>query len=193
GLLDKIANVANVASGGLAMVSQNATALTESFNRTEQLLKNIAALDENIRKAQSGELSVVQAQVDSWQRQRDSLQREAQAQAELRKTLFERNTPTMPAVTVPGLRPPGGGGGGGSSEQDSIERQILRYQELAKAAQKAYDTIDASRGKAIDDLQREVRVQQQVDEVVAKLGAKHPYSAEQLRELHDAVSAYEQL
>lgn len=65
------------------------------------------------------------------------------------------------------------GGGGSNTDSDGIEAQIKRYDALAAAAEKAGKTIAANSDKNFEDLQREVRVQQQIDEIAGKLGAKY--------------------
>jgi hypothetical protein len=82
----------------------------------------------------------------------------------------------MPPVVVeapkptPGSNPPVAGSG---KEAEDIEAQIRRYQVLADAARKAQDTISAGNAQNIEDLKRQVTVQQQVDDIVGKLAAKH--------------------
>lgn len=95
-----------------------------------------------------------------------------------------------------GLKAPVTGGGGssaGRSDNDSVDAQIKRYEALADVAKRAGDTIAANRAKNIDDLQREVRVQEQVEEVAAKLGAKYA-DADQARkdQLRNEIALYEQ-
>jgi lambda family phage tail tape measure protein len=87
---------------------------------------------------------------------------------------------------VVGAAPTGGGSKG--TEDDSIERQIARYTALAKNAQTAFATVFTGQNRYIDDLQREVRVQQQVDDIVARLAAKNhgaptPEQIEALRQV----------
>lgn len=86
-----------------------------------------------------------------------------------------------------------GGGGGSSTDSDSIEAQIRRYNALAAAAAKAQATISASNAQNIEDLKRQVTVQQQVDDIVGKLEAKHiQISDDQKKRLTEAVALAEQ-
>lgn len=83
-------------------------------------------------------------------------------------------------------------GGGGQTDQENIDAQIRRYKALEDSANRAYATIAASRDKSIEDVQREVKVQQQVDDITAKLIAKRiTYTKEQEKALHDQVAAAE--
>jgi hypothetical protein len=85
-----------------------------------------------------------------------------------------------------------GGGGGGKTDEDFIQAQIDRYNGLTKAAKTAYDTINTGQGQNIEDLKRQVTVQQQVDDIVAKQIAKHQQVTEiQKQELYAAVEGYE--
>ena len=63
--------------------------------------------------------------------------------------------------------------GGGKTDQDNIDAQIRRYKALAEAAAETGRTIDAFHATNIEDFQREVKVQQQVDEIAAKLGTRY--------------------
>jgi hypothetical protein len=88
--------------------------------------------------------------------------------------------------------PKGGGGGGGAADSDSIEAQIRRYNALADAATKAQKTISENNNQAIEDLKRQVTVQQQVDDITGKLEAKHiQISDDQKKRLTEAVTAAE--
>jgi hypothetical protein len=96
-----------------------------------------------------------------------------------------------PKTTVPTV-PTGGGGGGGRADDDLIEAQIKRYNALAKSAESAFATIKKSAQEPIEILQRNVAVQQQIDDIAGKLGAKYDQaSAAQKQRLRDAVTAAE--
>jgi hypothetical protein len=85
------------------------------------------------------------------------------------------------------------GGGGGSTDQNNIEAQIKRYDALAVAADKAYQTILANENQDIETLKRKVTVQQQVDDIVAKLTARNIKATdEEKQRLYDSVDAAEQ-
>lgn len=86
----------------------------------------------------------------------------------------------------------GGGGGGGRTDDDMLEAQIKRYDALKGAATSALSAINAQRGKSLEDMQREVNVQRQIDEIVGKLGAKYTQASDAQKErLRAAVSGAE--
>ena len=104
----------------------------------------------------------------------------------------EVNQGTLPAVTVTGSRNPSVAGGG-KTDQDNIDAQIRRYKALAEAAADTGRTIDAFHATNIEDFQREVKVQQQVDEIAAKLGARYTEASDASKKaLRDQITLYEQ-
>ena len=83
--------------------------------------------------------------------------------------------------------------GGGKTDQDNIDAQIRRYKALAEAAAETGRTIDAFHATNIEDFQREVKVQQQVDEIAAKLGTRYSQASEASKKaLRDQIELYEQ-
>jgi hypothetical protein len=100
--------------------------------------------------------------------------------------------PMEPTVVRPGASNPPAKGGSGAKEQETIEAMIKRYADLQVAAQKTYDFIGTERGKSIEDLTREVKVQQTSDDIITKFEDKHgKISDDQRRRLEANVLAYE--
>jgi hypothetical protein len=84
-------------------------------------------------------------------------------------------------------------GGGGKTDEDNIEAQIKRYQALDEAAKKTATTIEAFHATNIEDFEREVKVQQEVDTIAAKLGAKYTDASDASKKaLHDQIALYEE-
>jgi hypothetical protein len=89
--------------------------------------------------------------------------------------------------------PPAARGGGGVTDDDTVARQIARYKAMGEAADKAYKTINEGVNQNIEDLLRQVRAQQQADDITAKLIAKgQKVSDDQKKAIYDAVLSYEQ-
>jgi hypothetical protein len=102
--------------------------------------------------------------------------------------------PGQPIVKTADGRNPAvvGGGGGGRTDDQSIDAQIKRYQALEVAANKTARTIADNHDKEVDDLQREIKVQTQVLEIAAKLGAKYDEADPKRKEaLENQIRAYE--
>ena len=160
-----------------------------------QINKEIAYFNDAVTQAsdkgvsQSG-IKPLQDRLDRSIQQRDALQKQ------LTLLQFEQgpegNQGTLPATVVKGASNPAVVGGG-KTDQDNIDAQIARYKALAGAAAETGKTIDAFHATNIEDFQREVKVQQQVDEIAAKLGSRYAQaSAASKQALHDQISLYEQ-
>jgi hypothetical protein len=76
------------------------------------------------------------------------------------------------SAAAPPVAAGGGGGGGGKSDDDYLDAQTRRYEALQKAAEKAYGTIHDYSGTNIEDLQRQVNTQRQIDDILGKINAK---------------------
>jgi hypothetical protein len=82
--------------------------------------------------------------------------------------------------------------GGGKTDEDNINAQIKRYTALADAAQKTSEKISEFHATNIEDFQRELKVQQQVDEIAGKLGAKYDQASDAAKEqLRSEITLYE--
>jgi lambda family phage tail tape measure protein len=189
GIIDKIAATANVIGLGLPGASEGRDAtLQRSLDRTTQLLKERAEIEErlavNQREGRGYAASKDKEAIDG-------LNRSLEAQAELRKRLMaEQPIATMPAITVPGLRP---GGGGGASAADPIDAQIRRFDALRQAAENAGKTITEYSSSEIEVLQRQVHVQQTIDDITGKLTAKYlEQNQGRIAALRASVSAAEE-
>lgn len=93
-------------------------------------------------------------------------------------------------ITKPGgggKNPPLTGTAGGKTDADNMEAQIARYRALGEAATRIYGNIVEKHGMLVDDLQREYKVQQQIEDIAARLGAKYSQASDaqkaQLREV----------
>jgi len=64
------------------------------------------------------------------------------------------------------------GGGGGRTDDDYLDAQTRRYEALQKAAEKAYASINSYTGTNIEDLQKQVNTQRQIDDILGKINAK---------------------
>jgi len=192
GIIDKIIALVTMLgySGGPAGAQGFALdTLQRNLDKAEAELKSVQSppspreigLGLDIRPEQIDEKSKA---VD---RAREALARYKDEQA---KAAYGTTTPDPLAVTVTATKLPSGGGG---TPDDTIERQIARYQALGKAADATYDTIKAGQGEAIDLLQRQVTVQQQVDAITERLATKGGIAPtpEQIERLRQAVTAYE--
>lgn len=196
--IDKIRDLLNILSGGLgsriagAVTGEDTSPLGQANRELAQLSEKAIDLGNSLRYAEQNfgansvpatryrsELAEVEKQIDATRGAIEKLSK----------------TPTMPTVTTTGDR--GGGGARNppttqqASQAEDIERQIKRYEELAKAAQAAMRTIEASRGVAIEDMQRSVAVQQQIDDIIGKVSAKGGISDDQRKRLTEAVTASE--
>lgn len=95
-----------------------------------------------------------------------------------------------PKTTVPTV-PTGGGGTAARTDDDSIQAQIKRYEALTAASKKAYDTINNGAGQTIETLKRQIAVQEQIDTIAAKLGARYDKADQTLKDqLKDQLTAY---
>jgi hypothetical protein len=84
-----------------------------------------------------------------------------------------------------------GGGAGGKTDDDNVEAQIRRYKALGEAAQATSVAISKFHATNIEDFQREIKVQQQVDEIAAKLGAKYADAGDELKkQLREQIALY---
>jgi len=105
--------------------------------------------------------------------------------AQLRADQLARQRNTAPPAAT--------GGGGGRTDDDLVEGQIRRYDNLAAAAEKAYKTIETYQGQDIEQLQRNVTVQRQIDDIVGKLDAKYIEAhKDELARLRLSVTAAEE-
>lgn len=130
------------------------------------------------------------AQIDTFQKKVTEAQK-AQADA-----LSGKFVGTAPPVTVPGVSnpTPTGGSNAAAKEQENIENMIKRYADLQGAAQKTFDFIGTERGKSIEDLTREVKVQQTSDDIITKYEDKHgKITDDQRARLEANVLAYEKV
>jgi len=115
------------------------------------------------------------------------------AELQLARAKLTSPVATFPPLTVAApADKPHAGGGGGKTDAESMDEQIKRYQALGAAATKAYTDIKDKHFTLVEDVQRELRVQQQVEQIAARLGAKYSdASKEQKAMLHDAVEGWE--
>jgi hypothetical protein len=157
--------------------------LGDAWSRTDAKIREIEAKPQPLF---AGE----QAFLEQQRKRRDELRREIEANSAIAGRL-RGGTPVLPAVTVTATAT-GGGGGGGRTDEDMLQAQIDRYKALDEAAKNAAKTIADNRDKSINDLQREVRVQQQVDEIAGKLGAKYKDASQAKKdELRASIELYE--
>lgn len=150
-----------------------------------QLAEMQPRLDRLQAEGQGTQASTLQKQMADKQAQLDRLN----------TSIAQATAPVMPTVTATassvGSNPPAKGGST-NTDADNIEAQIRRYQALADAATKAQATITASNAQNVEDLKRQVTVQQQVDDITGKLEAKHiQISADQKTRLTAAVQGAE--
>jgi lambda family phage tail tape measure protein len=187
GILDKIA--AFYGAVGSAQNPQGTSPLSIWVKDAAQLNTDLAEMQTRLTRLQSEgqgtQATTLQKQIADKQSQLDKLN----------TSIAQATAPVMPAVTATaptgGSNPPAKGGSG-NTDADNIEAQIRRYQALADAAAKAQATISASNAQNVEDLKRQVTVQQQVDDITGKLEAKHiQISAEQKQRLTDAVTGAE--
>lgn len=83
------------------------------------------------------------------------------------------------------------GSGGGKTDDDNIQAQINRYNKLTEASKKAYDTIEGGANQTIEALKRQITVQEQIDTIAAKLGARYTNADQALKDqLKDQLTAY---
>ena len=99
-----------------------------------------------------------------------------------------QEVPAVP-VTVKATRL---GGGGGRTDDENIQSQIDRYKALGVAATTAYEDIRNRHLPLVEDIQRELKVQQDIEQIAARLGARYKDADESLKkQLHDAVEGWE--
>jgi phage-related minor tail protein len=135
--------------------------------------------------------AAAQRAVDAAEAQLASVQERIRLQEQQNQALATAHTTlNAPVTTVTAART--GGGGGGRTDDDLLQAQINRYTALGNAAEKAFNTIGAGNDKTIEDLKRQVTVQQQVDDIAAKLGAKYSQASQAQKDaLYAAVNRYE--
>ena len=101
-----------------------------------------------------------------------------------------KDTLKLDPITVTGT---GGGGAGGRTDDDNIQAQIDRYAKLTAASKTAYDTIQGGANATIEALKRQITVQEQIDTIAAKLGARYTDADQALKDqLKDQLTAYAQ-
>jgi tetrahydromethanopterin S-methyltransferase subunit G len=157
--------------------------LGEAWSQTDAKIREIEAKPQPLY---AGEQAFLEAQ----RKRRDELRQEIYATSALAANLRNPAT-TLPTVTVTATGG-GGGGGGGKTDAENMDAQIARYRALSAAATKAYEEIRDKHFTLVEDVQRELRVQQQIEQIAAKLGARYKdASDEQKKMLHDAVEGWE--
>jgi hypothetical protein len=103
-----------------------------------------------------------------------------------------KDIPQLPPVVVTGTRDKSTlGGGGGKTDADSMEAQIARFRALAEAQGRIYNNTLAAHSELVEDLQREYKIQQQIEETAAKLGAKYSQASdEQKKRLKEEIEGW---
>ena len=188
GILDKIA--AFYGAVGSAQNPAGTSPLSIWVKDAAQLNTDLAEMQTRLARLQAEgqgtQASTLQKQIADKQAQLDKLN----------QAIKDAQSPVMPTVTVPsnrGSNPPDAASAkAGATEAENIEAQIRRYQVLADAAKAAQATIAAGTNQNTDDLKRQVTVQQQIDDIVGKLEAKHiQITADQKARLTAAVTGAE--
>jgi hypothetical protein len=151
--------------------------LGDTWSATDQKIREIEAKPSPIPSGEQSFLEGLRKRRDELRQQIYDLSKTA---ADLRK-----GPPTLPTVTVTATAP--GGGGGGAKAEDPVETAIERYGALAKAAQKTAQVIKDSAGVEIEAMQRNVEVQQKIDEVLSRRGVHA--TDEQRKRLEEVVRA----
>jgi hypothetical protein len=170
GVLDKIETILRMLGygGGAGQGQQfKIDTLQRNVDRAEQLLK-----DEQQRATPVGPYgvpaSMQQRVTDAEKKLEDARIALGQAKDAANRAQYGPSPLQQPPITVTATAT----GGKPADDDDTIERQIKRYTALLAAADKAAKTIHDGQGQFIDDLTRQVRVQEQVDDIVAKIVAK---------------------
>ena len=204
--ISKLNAIANIASGGAGGALRGPAGQIEDIDRRirdlgqsyDDLGRQIAGFEK--RAAEPGaDISEGQRKFyEGLKKQQADIREQINANSEVAKKLREQQAPTVPgppAVTVPGgaFQPtPTATGGGGKTDDDNIDAQIRRYKALDEAAKSVAKTISESHATDLADLNREVRVQQQVDEIAAKLGARYNDASKAKKDdLKAAIALYE--
>jgi hypothetical protein len=187
--LSVIRSLLNVLSLGIAGAVAGPNSQIEDLDRRIRDLGDAwSATDAKIREIEakpqplySGEQSFLESQRKRRDELRQQIYENSKLAAELRK-----GPPTLPTITVTGAAPSGGGGGGAKAE-DPVETAIERYGALAKAAQKTAQVIKDSAGVEIEAMQRNVEVQQKIDEILSRRGVHA--TDDQRKRLEEVVRA----
>jgi hypothetical protein len=129
---------------------------------------------------------------DALVKEREAIIAAKEAQRDyLSARIVDATAPKMPPTVVPALRPTGGGGTASRTDDDSIQAQINRYNKLTEASKTAYDTIQNGAGQTIEALKRQIAVQEQIDTIAAKLGARYDKADQTLKDqLKAQLTAY---
>lgn len=158
------------------------TRARENLERAQQLFKDGAILQNDLDRSKA-DLEKAQTERDQFQSRLRSQIRQNDRMADDKDAL---------KVTVTATKPPAGGGGGARTDDDLLEAQIKRYDALALSADRALETISKNTKENIEDLQREVKVQQQIDDIAGKLGAKYDQASQAQKDrLRASVTAAE--
>jgi phage-related minor tail protein len=197
GIIDKIIALAQMlgyGSGAGASGQFRIDSLTDQVTRREQALADLerrAAQGPSPREIGLGVQGVSPAQVAEARKDLDDARvllgqaKDAAARAAYGTTTLDPKSLPDPAKTTTG--------GGGKTDADNIEAQIRRYDALGRNAKEAYDKITGSHAEFVDDLRREITVQQQVADIVEKLRAKNQnVSDEQIKRLTAVVELNQQ-
>lgn len=171
--------------------------ITGAIKATTDAMKELQEVQRGMAQAQQEGFAPRSPRMLQFNKELEQAQKNlADAQAAQDKLMSKRSletVPTMPAITVSGARNPPPASSSSTSQADEIERQIKRYELLGQAAKNAMKTIEDSRSVPIEDLQRNVRVQQQIDDILAKQGSRTGITDDQKRRLFEAVDASERL
>jgi lambda family phage tail tape measure protein len=204
GWIDKLHALGNIGTLGGAGAATGDDQLTGLTNRINQLGDTYEKLQQQIRNANNPDVSglrVGQAQIDAWKKEAETTRQEIvkvqDAYAQLKAAHDKANAPlpTLPAVIVPGVSQPTSTADQKKAEDlaKQLQAQIDKYTAMGVAADKAYNTIATGQDKTVEDIKRQITVQQQADDIFAKLGPKYAEAHEaERKQLEDAINLYEQ-